>query len=128
MFLTQSEFNSTCSFKIIIFFISFCVARFFYGVLIIISIEEFLTGFPPKMYTGIPSPNSNTAAHYYHARFPVSRAFGGEPRVLVLVSEVAAALAVYHRVALVAEHEILFLLGRVRLVDLPGQIDHCEYN
>lgn len=127
MFLTQSEFNSTRSFKNI-FFISFCVARFFYGVSFIFSIEEFLTGCSLKMYTDIPSPNSNTGAHYYHARFPVSHAFGGESRVLVLVSEVATALAVYHRVALVAEHEILLLLGRVRLVDLPGQIDHCEYN
>lgn len=82
--------------------------------------KHFSWGFFPKCILISLSSNSNMAAHNYHACFLVSRALGGEPRVLVLVSKVAAALAVYHRITLVAEHEILLFLGRVRLVDLPG--------
>lgn len=61
----------------------------------------------------------------YHARFSFPRTFGREPRVLVFVREVAAALPVHHCIALVTEHEIFFFQRRVGPVDFPRQV-HCN--
>jgi len=63
---------------------------------------------------------------FYHARFPISRAFCREFRVLVFVREIAAAFPVHHRVTLVAEHKVFLFQSRVRLVNLSRQVNDCS--